>query len=260
MDKRQPIGFFDSGLGGLSVLAYARHHLPNENFLYLGDSANAPYGTKSDTQVLELAKNAVNRLAEEGVKALVVACNTATGVAINDLRAIHPFPIIGLEPALKYANDTHVDGNILVLATPLTLASDKYQALYQKHGEQAHSLPCPGLMEFVEEADLDSPALHQYIDTLLLPYKDSKIDSLVLGCTHYVFLKQAFEEHVSKNTRILDSNEGVTRQLIRKLDEFDLRTDSKEQGTVSFISTSGGEKVEQMRQMLSLAQSVLGLS
>lgn len=260
MKNAQPIGFFDSGLGGLSVLAYARHHLPNENFLYLGDSANAPYGTRSDTEVLELTKSAVAQLVDLGIKALVVACNTATGAAINALRARYDFPIIGLEPALKYANDTHRDGLILVLATPLTLESAKYALLYEKHGHRAHSLPCPGLMDFVENEDLDSQELHHYLNGLFEPYQNTKIDSLVLGCTHYVFLRHAIAQHLPPMTRLLDSNEGVTRQLIRKLDEYSLRSESLEKGTLSFLSTGGAEKTDQMRRMIKKVQSVLGLS
>ncbi|MDI9520858.1 MAG: glutamate racemase [Bacillota bacterium] len=260
MKSAQPIGFFDSGLGGLSMLAYARHHLPNEHFLYLGDSANAPYGIKSDTEVLELTKSAVAQLVDLGIKALVVACNTATGIAINALRAQYDFPIIGLEPALKYANDTHKDGLILVLATPLTLESAKYAALYEKHGQRARSLPCPGLMDFVENEDLDSQELHHYLNDLFEPYQNIKIDSVVLGCTHYVFLRHAMAQHLPAGTRLLDSNEGVTRQLIRKLDEFNLRSDSTEKGGLSLLSTAGAEKAEQMHRMIKKVQSVLGLS
>lgn len=260
MKNAQPIGFFDSGLGGLSVLAYVRHHLPEERFLYLGDSANAPYGTKSDAEVLELTKNAVARLVDLGIKALVVACNTATGIAINELRARYDFPIIGLEPALKAADDTHKDGLILVLATPLTLASAKYATLYEKYGRHARSLPCPGLMDFVEAEDLDSQALHSYLADLLKPYKNEKIDSAVLGCTHYVFLRHAVARHLPAGTRLLDSNEGVTRQLIRKLDEYRLRSEGGEKGTLRFLSTGGTEKTEQMLRMMTKVQSVLELS
>ncbi len=260
MDKKQPIGFFDSGLGGLSVLAFAQSALPQEDFLYLGDSANAPYGTKSDEEVRELTKAAVSQMAEIGIKSLVVACNTATGVAIEELRETHPFPIIGLEPALKMAADTHHKGLILVLATPLTLQSAKYAALYEKYGENALSLPCPGLMDFVEQEDLDSAALHQYLDDLFKPFENTAIDSVVLGCTHYVFLKNAISAHLQKETRILDSNEGVCRQLIKRLSDKGLLNDSTAPGQTRFISTGGQKKTEQMQRMLEKAQSVLGLS
>lgn len=255
MKRSQAIGFFDSGIGGLSVLADAVRQLPHERFLYLGDSANAPYGTKSDREVLALSLKAVDLLVQQGIKALVVACNTATGTAIAALREQYSFPIIGLEPALKVAESNWKGGSILVLATPLTLASAKYQSLSAKYGEHAIAVPCPGLMDFVEREELDSPALDAYLNDLFLPYREQAISAVVLGCTHYLFLKRKIQACFEPGVPVLDSNEGVIRQLVNKLKEFDLLAPGTAPGSVCLTSTGGDDKLAQMHRMLSLAQS-----
>ena len=256
MSKDLPIGFFDSGIGGLSMLAVAMKQLPNERFIYLGDSAHAPYGTKTDAQVRALTMNAVKQLTNRGIKALVVACNTATSAGINALRDAYHFPVIGIEPALKLAHDTHQNGVILVLATPLTVKSQKYRSLFEKYGQHALSLPSPGLMDFVEREELDTPALHNYLADLFAPYQNQVIDSVVLGCTHYLFLKNAITAHLPAGTRLLDSNDGVTRQLIRRLSEQDLLANPHQPAQIDIISTDGAKKEAQLRRMLKVAQSL----
>ncbi len=252
--REQAIGFFDSGLGGVSVLAAAMKELPNENFLYLGDNANAPYGTKSDGEVLDLTAAGVERLISSGIKALVIACNTASGIAAEALRQRYDIPIIALEPALKVAAQTHERGVILVLATPVTLCSGKYRKLFSQYGEHAVSLPCPGLMEFVEREELDSPALDRYLEDLFAPYVAGGIDSAVLGCTHYLFLKKAVRRHLPEQTKIIDSNQGVVRQLKNRLIQTGLLSDGHKKGSVAFLSTGSPEKVGQMERMLQLFQ------
>jgi glutamate racemase len=254
MMTNQPIGFFDSGLGGLSVLSSAMKRLPYEHFLYLGDSLNAPYGTKSERDVLALTEDAVQRLASQGIKALVIACNTATGAALETLKKKYSFPIIGIEPDLQSACKVRQNGLILVLATPLTLKSKNYQDLYRKYGEYAVSLPCPGLMEFVEHEELSCPDLEQYLDELLSPYQKIQIDAAVLGCTHYLFLKSAIKMHLPENVRIIDSNNETTRQLINELTDHNLVVQPGRPGSVSLSSTGGEEKTKQMYRMLLRAQ------
>lgn len=251
---KRPVGFFDSGLGGLSVLAEAVRQLPRENFLYLGDSAHSPYGTKSDQEVRSLTLSAVDSLVSQGIKALVVACNTATGAAIEALRAKYAFPVIGLEPALKTAEDSHRGGLVLVMATPLTLQSAKYRALHLKYGAHAAMLPCPGLMEFVEREELSGADLDGYLDHLFKPFLDTAIDSVVLGCTHYPFLRKAISKHLPETVRIIDSSGGVVRQLARKLDEFSLRNTDEVQGKIELRTTGDAAKAAQMRRMFKLAQ------
>ncbi|NLX83542.1 MAG: glutamate racemase [Clostridiales bacterium] len=256
MSKDLPIGFFDSGIGGLSMLAAVMKRLPYERFVYFGDSAHAPYGTKSEQEVRELTMSAVQFLTKRGIKALVVACNTATSAGIGALRDRYDFPVIGIEPALKLAHDTRKEGLILVLATPLTVASEKYHSLFEQYGEHAITLPSPGLMDFVEREEMNSPALQQYLSDLFEPYKDQSIDAVVLGCTHYLFLKDAIASCLPKYTRLLDSNDGVARQLIRKLTEQNLLSDAKDAGYVDIISTGKAEKERQLHRILKVAQSL----
>ncbi|NLW20276.1 MAG: glutamate racemase [Clostridiales bacterium] len=257
MHSGQAIGFFDSGLGGLSVLASAKQQLPYESFIYLGDSANAPYGTKSDSEVLALSQRAVAELVKLGIKALVIACNTATGVAVQPLREQYSFPIIGLEPALKLAANTSQGGAILVMATPLTLKSQKYQQLYDQYGHRAISLPCPGLMDFVEREEFSGSALDSYLQNLFLPFQGTPLAAVVLGCTHYLFLREAITRHLPQGTPMVDSNDGVTRQLIRRLKEENLLAPQGPAGNVRLISTGGLEKAEQLARMFRLAQRLL---
>lgn len=252
MNQNNAIGFFDSGIGGISVLADAIRALPYENFIYLGDHKNAPLGTKTDMEVRSLTREAVDLLRREGIKALVIACNTATAAAVADLRQTYAFPIIGLEPALKLAEMHRHKGIILVMATPLTLSSNKYALLYQQFGRHAISLPCPGLMDFVEREDFDSPALHQYLQDLFAPFDEQVIDSVVLGCTHYLFLKDAIKKSLPDGIRLVDSNQGVVQQLIRRLRAENLISSLRQQGQVRLISTGGSQKEDQMHRMLEL--------
>lgn len=256
MSKKQAIGFFDSGSGGLSVLAVVRKRLSGEDFIYLGDSANAPYGTKDDETVRRLVLAAVRQLADRNIKALVVACNTATGAAISALREAYDFPVLGIEPALKTAAETHTAGQILVMATPLTINSKNYRELHSRFGQHAISLPCPGLMEFVEQEDLDSPDLHAYLDRLFSPFDREHLDSVVLGCTHYLFLKKALARHLMPGTRLLDSNDGLTRHLIRTLEEKNLMTDRAGEGAVTILCTGNQEKLSHLKRMWALAQDL----
>ena len=258
MHKGQPIVFFDSGLGGISVLADALAFMPHEHYVYFGDSANAPYGTKNDAVVLRLTLESVEKLDGIGIKALVVACNTATGIAANALRKKYPFPVIGMEPALKAAFHLRQRGLILVMATPLTLLSAKYKALYAQYGENAVNLPCPGLMDFVEREELDSPALDAYLQTLFSQFRDQEIDSVVLGCTHYLFIQSAIAKNLPLSTRIINGNRGTVNQLRRRLAQMDLLADNQVSGGVQLLSSGGAGKVSQMERMLRLMQSRSG--
>ena len=243
MNANSPIGMFDSGSGGISVLREAVKMLPNEDFIYYGDSLNAPYGTKSEAQVLDLAENAMRFLLEKDVKAIVIACNTATAAAARTLREKYPIPIIGMEPALKPASEMQKNGVILVLATPGTLKSEKYALLSEKYGSHSIPLPCPGLMEFAERGECDSEALDEYLDALFAPYRDTAIDAAVLGCTHYVFLKRAIQKHLPASCAVIDGNEGTVRQLIRRLQVEDLLCKSDKKGIISMFSSGNDDSL-----------------
>lgn len=256
MQKNAPIGIFDSGAGGLSVLRTALEMLPNEHFIYYGDTANAPYGTKTEEEVTVCARGAVDFLLSRGAKALVIACNTATCAAAATLRAEHPeLIIVGMEPALKLAHDHCPEGDILVLATPVSLSSSKYQRLYAAYGKHAVSLPCPGLMDFVERGDIDSPALKAYLQEKFAPHLQNgrAPAAVVLGCTHYVFLKSTVQSLLPASTLVLDGNEGTVRQLGRRLMQDDLAAEKAANAPRIQLFSSGGEAaVAQMQQLLAL--------
>lgn len=225
LSENLPIGFFDSGLGGLSVLREAVAIMPGEDYIYFGDSKNAPYGTKSPEEIRVLSLNNAHMLYKQGIKALVVACNTATSAAITALRETYSdIPVIGIEPALKPAVSIGPHPKVVIMATPLTVKGRKFHELLGRYEDEADvtALACPGLMEFVEEGKLDGPDVEDYLKKLLLPVKDRKIDAIVLGCTHYPFLKRAIRGIVGPGIRILDGGEGTARQLKRRLKEAGL--------------------------------------
>ena len=244
-----PIGMFDSGVGGISVLREAVRMLPRERFIFYGDTKNAPYGTKTPEQVRALARHVVETLVEQGAKAIVIACNTATSAAAAALRTEYALPIIGMEPALKPAARLHQDGIVLSLATPGTIAGEKYAHLYALYGQGVESLPCKGLMEFAERGEMDSPGLHAYLDALFAPYAGKRIEAIVLGCTHYVFLRAAIARHFP-GVPLIDGNEGTVRQLIRRLDTLGLLAPEGMEGGVALQSSGGEDAIALMEKLL----------
>ncbi len=240
-DLHAPIGVFDSGMGGISVLKELVRLMPNENYLFFGDSAHAPYGIRSVEEVKYLTLQATEHLLERGCKAIVVACNTATSAAITTLRARwQEMPIIGLEPALKPAVLACPDGRVLVMATPLTLREHKFAALMQRYQQQATILtqPAPDLVEFVERAELDSAELLHYLCMLLRPYIEEPVDSVVLGCTHFPFAQAMIREALGYPVRFFDGGAGAARETARLLARAELRNPVAEAGKVEF-ETSG---------------------
>ncbi len=221
MGNQNPVGVFDSGVGGIGTLSALRRELPQEDFLYFGDTLHAPYGTKPREEVMACVTRVMTHLLANHVKAVVIACNTATAVAAKELRETYDLPILGMEPALKPAHALRHGGSILVLATPMTLRLEKFQQLYARYGEGAIPLPCPGLMELVEQEANEQA--RRYLLELLHPYDLRTVDAVVLGCTHYVFLRPLLREILPENVQVLDGNEGTARQLRRVLTENDLR-------------------------------------
>ncbi len=220
-----PIGFMDSGLGGLSVLAEAIKEMPAEDFLYFGDSANAPYGVRPREEIKALTYRVVEMLIERGIKGLAVACNTATGAAVRSLRSDYPdLPIVGIEPAIKPAVEKTKGGRIIVLATPMTIAQEKYRALVErfKGDTDLVSVPCPGLMEFVEEGDLNESELKAYFDKHLSPFLTEDTETIVLGCTHYPFIRRELKGFLKRPIDIIDGSLGTARELKRRLKEKNL--------------------------------------
>lgn len=236
-NQDRPIAFFDSGLGGISVLRETVRLLPQENYLYYGDSLHAPYGVRPEAEIRALAGAAAEQLVQAGAKALVVACNTATSAAIVQLREAYPdIPVIGTEPALKPAVEKYPGGRILVMATPMTIRQEKFQALKRQFDDQAQiiGLPCEGLMEFVERGELRGSAVEAYLAEKLAPYLREPVDGIVLGCTHYPFLTGAIRRIVGPGPEIMDGSHGVAMQLARKLTENGMLRSSDAPGTAVF--------------------------
>lgn len=249
MDHR-PVGIMDSGLGGISVLGEMLRVLPNENFVYYGDTSHIPYGDKPPEKVFAYTHQAVDQLIEQGCKAVVIACNTATSVAAARLRQELTLPVIGMEPALKPAAMMPGQGRILVMATHVTLTQPKFQSLMQRYGQDAIPLPCPGLMECVEAGQMSGPRVDRLLDTLLAPYQDTPIKAVVLGCTHYPFLRGAIAAHLPPGTPLIDGSLGTARQLKRRLQEENLASDGPG-GQVTFLSSMAGQQpITQMQRLL----------
>lgn len=253
MDNR-PVGFLDSGLGGISVLGEALRVLPEENFLYFGDTCNIPYGDKPPHVVYQYTHAAVEQLIAHGCKAIVIACNTATSVAAAQLRQELPLPIIGMEPALKPASLLPGDGRVLVMATRNTLTLPKFQALMELYGKDAIPLPCSGLMECVEDGELSGQRVERLLSELFAPYQRENIKAIVLGCTHYPFLRKTISRFFSPDVALVDGNLGTVRQLRRRLEEENLLSPGPG-GNVTFLSSMDGqEPLCRMQQMLDLWQ------
>lgn len=238
-----PIAVFDSGLGGISVLREMVKLMPDEDFIYLGDSKNAPYGTKSLEAVRQLTIDNIHFLVDRyHCKAAAVACNTATSAAVRILREMHPdFPLVGVEPALKPAALARENARVLVMATPMTLREEKFRKLEHRFDSEAaiYPLPCPGLMEYVENGILSGQELAAYLHEHLDPYKDKGITGIVLGCTHYPFLREAIRSVVGDQVEIYDGGLGTARELLRRLREAGLcRNDPDHKGEVTFLNSS----------------------
>lgn len=250
LDKRQVkaltssdyIAVFDSGVGGISVLRHLRQRMPGEQYLYFGDCANAPYGSRSTEDVRHLTLAAVEAIfSAYPVKALVVACNTATAAAIAILRKQYPQQIIiGIEPALKLAADKFPGGRIGVMATEVTLREEKFDSLLHRFDADCavQKIPAPGLVELIEQGKTDTPETEQLLAALLQPYK-GKLDALVLGCTHYPFAAEAIRRVLGDDVLLLDGGEGTARETERRLSAAGLlRTASC--GSVTWMA-SGNE-------------------
>ena len=214
------IGVFDSGVGGISVLRELVRCMPGERFVYFGDSANAPYGVRSTDEVRRLTLAAAEHLMQRGLKALVLACNTATAAAVDLLRQTYPeLIIVGIEPALKLAADRYPGGSIGVMATSVTLREEKFSHLAGSlPGIRLHRIEAPGLVELVEAGMADSPRCEALLHSILDGYR-GQLQALVLGCTHYPFARRAIARVLGPDTALLDGGPGTARQTLHRLRE-----------------------------------------
>ncbi len=255
----KPIGIFDSGMGGVSVLGKMMEVMPEESFVYYGDSRNAPYGVKTVEKVRDYSIEICELLISEGVKAIVVACNTATSAAINDMRDQFDVPIIGMEPALKPAVESvKHQGTIAVMATEMTLREEKFEDLLQQY-ESSHNIlkiPCPKLVELVEAEVLDGQEVESVIEACFEGVKRDEVSAIVLGCTHFVFLKDVIKEMFDNKVVIFDGNDGTTRHLKSILDENQLKaTSDLDYEEVKIINSHSMSYVEKSHRLLEISRA-----
>lgn len=234
-----PIGVFDSGLGGLSVLRALRARMPDESFVYLGDSVFCPYGDKDDATIDERVHLLVADLFERDCKAAVIACNTACAVAIGSLRKRHSAPIIGLEPAVKPAARRSKSRKVAVLATPRTARGETLHQLIETHGAgvTVESIAAPGLVDLIESGSVDGREIRSLLSTLLEGPLARGCDVVVLGCTHYPFLAGAIAEIVGPSVAIVSSGNAVAIQTERVLRREGLRATSSSAGDCRYLTT-----------------------
>jgi glutamate racemase len=252
LKNNRPIGVFDSGMGGLSVLKHIHQLLPAEQLLYVADSAFMPYGNQSSELISERCHLITRFFVERGAKAVVVACNTATASAIESLRADFSIPLIGMEPAVKPAVEASRTGIIGVLATSGTLASEKFSKLVQRFDSHAEVIfqPGTGLVEQVEAGELGTEKTTALLQKHLEPLLARNIDVLVLGCTHYPFLAPLIRKIVGDNVTILDTGNAIAVELKRQLERLPSNEISAMDGSVSFFSSGDIGRVEPMMSQL----------
>ena len=249
------IAFLDSGLGGLTVLRESVNLLPQEEFYYYADTLHVPYGTKPKEQVKEYIFQAVEQLAQLGIKALVVACNTATSIAVNELRQAYHFPIIGIEPAVKPAVERFKESGqrVLVLATPLTLQEPKFHELVRRvdYSNIVDYLPFPELVEHCENLQFDEEVILPLLQNKLASYDMSRYGVIVLGCTHFPFYKWHLQKILPTTIEVIDGSRGTTNRLKQVLQENGLllergQHDQADRPRVTYLS-SLNDSQEQMR-------------
>ena len=249
--KDDYIAVFDSGVGGISVLRQLRKIMPEENYIYYGDSANAPYGSRPTEEVRQLTLAVAEKLTTEyPVKALVVACNTATAAAIKVLRETYPdLIVVGIEPALKLAADSFPGGNLGVLATEVTLREEKFDNLVHRVGESCtvHKIPAPGVVNLIEAGKNDSPEMMDLLKKILAPYV-GELDALVLGCTHYPFVARNIGSIMGPRTKILHGGKGTAKETRRRLEQAGLLRSGE--GSVQIRNSAGDEGMIRLSRTL----------
>lgn len=252
MTPSDPIGVFDSGVGGLSVLRHIHALLPHEDLIYVADSGHAPYGRKPRDTIEQRALTITEFLLDQGAKAVVVACNTATAAAVGTLRSRFALPIIGMEPAVKPAATLTRSGVVGVLATTGTLESDRFAALVEQHAQGVEVIVqcCVGLVEQVEKGALDGAETRCMVEGYVLPLLERGADTLVLGCTHYPFVEPVIRAVAGEAVAIVDTGPAVARHLKRRLEEAQLINPHAEPGAVRFVTSGDADHVGRVISLL----------
>ena len=245
--KNDYIAVFDSGVGGISVLRHLLKRMPGEKYLYFGDSANAPYGSRTTEEVRQLTLAAAEMLLSENrIKALVIACNTATAAAVQDLRKKYPdLIVIGIEPALKLAADHFPGGRVGVMATEVTLREEKFDSLLHRFDENCSvaKIPAPGLVQLIEQGKTEGEETEALLRQILELYI-GKLDALVLGCTHYPFAAKAISRVLGEKVVLLDGGDGTARETKRRLKEANLL--EEDEGEVIITNSLGDKRMVEL--------------
>ncbi len=255
-----PIGVFDSGVGGLSVLREIRRQFPKENLVFIADQKHVPYGPRSLEQVRAFSKAITQFLLDQGAKLIVVACNTASAAALYDLRTTFPnIPFVGMEPAVKPAAEQTQSGVVGVLATPATFQGELYASVVERFANGVTVLQdtCPGLVEQIEKGELDTPATRAILETALLPMMEREIDRVVMGCTHYPFVIPLIQDIVGPAVKVIDPAPAIARQVGRLLEKHavDPQPTSLEQpefpaGSIQYLTTGDPRKLQGLLPLL----------
>jgi len=252
MPCSKPIGLFDSGVGGLSVMREVRRYLPAEDLLYYADSAFCPYGVRQP-EIIRARALAISRfLMSKGVKLIVIASNTTSAASLNAVRERCSIPVVGVEPAVKPAVSATHNGNIGVLATGVTLACERFSGLLERFcdGVKVYTQPCPGLVELVEAGKHETPEAEILLSRYLDPLLAREVDTIVLGCTHYPFLRPLVEKLTGSGVRVIDTGEAVARQVARVLNSNDLAGSKDAPGKEIFFTSGDPAKVEPVIRLL----------
>ena len=244
-----PIGIFDSGVGGISVLRALRQQIPDESVLYFGDQGHIPYGPRAMEQIREFSEAITRFLLEQGAKIIVVACNTASAAALQYLREIFPeVPFVGMEPAVKPAAERTHTGKVGVLATPATFQGALYASVVERfaNGVELFQDTCPGLVQQIEQGNLEGPEVRRILEAALQPMLEKDIDTVVLGCTHYPFVIPLIQEIVGENVRVIDPAPAVARQTGRLLEARAMRNGSGAKSEVKLYTSGDPETLRSL--------------
>ena len=250
----RPIGIFDSGVGGLSVLRAVRELLPKEDLIYLADQAHVPYGSRTLAEVRRFSEGITRYLSDQNAKLVVVACNTASAAALHHLRAVFPhIPFVGMGPAVKPGAETTRSGVVGVLATPATFQGELYASVIERFavGVRVMQDTCPGLVMEIDQGNLDTPEVFSILEKALKPMLVDGIDTVVLGCTHFPFVIPAIETIVGPGVRVVDPSPAIARQVQRLLEAKGLLNKSLDQGRVEHFTTGDPVQLEGLLPRLS---------
>lgn len=252
-NSSSPIGIFDSGVGGLSVLRAIRSQMPEESVIYFGDQGHIPYGPRPMEQIRDFSEAITAFLLDHDAKLIVVACNTASAAALKYLRETFPgVPFVGMEPAVKPAAEHTQTGKVGVLATPATFQGALYASVVERFakGVELFQNTCSGLVQEIEHGNLQGPATRRILESALLPMLDKNIDTVVLGCTHYPFVIPLIQQIVGENVRVIDPAPSVGKQVRRVLEAKGLKKESKLSGDVRFFTSGDPEELKSLLVLL----------